>query len=251
MTPYYQDSEVIIYHGDQRQVLPALAGQYDFLLTDPPYGISYDASEKKHGHDTRAKNVHDDDKPFDARHLAALSVPSIIFGANCFASSLPDKHGWLSWVKTAPTALATDGKAGVKLRKADMELAWTNFVKRPQSFFFPWIGAAFDTTEEGRCDAGGREVRFHPTQKPIGLMRWCLDLAPKDCKVVIDPYMGGGSTLVAAAGIEGWRAIGIEIEESYCETAARRFDSRRCSQPRLDFPDYAPRKKRARTFADQ
>jgi len=224
MTPYYKDCNVVIYHGDNDRVLPALhaEGLFDFLLTDPPYNIKYDASEKKHGKDMSKDGigriaVEGDDSYFYAKKLAHLRVPSIIWGANCFASSLPDMNGWLTWLKTAPAAVASVSQAGVKLRKADMELAWTNFVRRPQAYMMQWIGTAFDDAD-GKLFLG---ENHHPTGKPIELMKWCLNLAPKECSVVIDPYMGGGSTLVAACCLDGWKGIGIELEEKYCEMAAR------------------------------
>ena len=231
MPLYYQDENVTIYHGDSRVILPLLSG-FDFLLTDPPYGIAYDSAEKKHGKDLSRSgmgsrtDVAHDDEPFDARHLAALSVPSIIWGANCFASTLPDKHGWLTWLKTFENAVASpDRPKGVKLRKADMELAWTSFVRRPQAYIMPWIGLPFDD-EDGRNMSP--EYRYvcgtttHPTKKPVELMKWCLSLAPKECRVVLDPYLGSGSTLVAATRIEGWKGVGIELEEKYCEMSALR-----------------------------
>ena len=66
-----------------------------------------------------------------------------------------------------------------------------------------------------------KEHRVHPTQKPLALMRWCLSLVP-DAETVLDPFAGSGTTLVAAR-LEGRKAIGIEINEKYCEAAANRL----------------------------
>ncbi len=236
MTPYYKDNDASIYHGDCREILPALAGQYDFLLTDPPYGIDYDTTESKHGHAHDARPIVGDAAIFNARPLESLKVPSIIWGANCFASSLSDQNGWLTWLKTAASAVASPDNKGVRLRKADMELAWTNFVRRPQAYMMQWIGAAFDSMEGQR----GND-QHHPTCKPFELMTWCLNLAPKTCCAVIDPYMGGGSTLVAAVCLEGWKSIGIEIEERHCELAAKRLRLCGDKSPRNDTGDAPPR----------
>jgi site-specific DNA-methyltransferase (adenine-specific) len=219
MLPYYQDTCTTVYHGDCREILSSLSEQYDFLLTDPPYGIAYDTTESKHGHKLDFNPIGGDATAFDARHLEALNVPSIIWGANCFASSLTDNPGWLTWLKTSPTAIAMEGiREGVRLRKADMEIAWTNFIRRPQAYMQQWIGIAFDSEDGQRSNE-----KHHPTCKPVELMTWCLDLAPRTCSTVLDPYMGGGSTLVAASYLKGWKSIGIEIEERYCEMAAKRL----------------------------
>jgi site-specific DNA-methyltransferase (adenine-specific) len=260
MKPYFQDKDAAIYHGDSHEVLPSLSGQYDFLLTDPPYGIDYDTTEGKHGHARDAKLIVGDAHPFDARSLDALKVLSIIWGANCFASSLSDQKGWLTWLKTAPSAVASHttvfaagvggfsvvkeiSNCGVRLRKADMELAWTNFLRRPQAYMMHWIGAAFDSTEGRR----GND-QHHPTCKPFELMTWCLNLAPKTCSVVIDPYMGGGSTLVAASCLDGWKSIGIELEERYCELAAKRLRLCGDKSPRNDTGATSPKCTRQADF---
>jgi len=227
MTPYYQRDGLTIYHSDAREVLPSLA--YDFILTDPPYGIAYDTAEKKHGHKLNYGPIAGDSTPYDPAPLLN-GTPAIIWGANCFASRLPDSPGWLAWVKTAVGATAsgvlsdeargallgyTGRQKGVTLRKSDLEMAWTNFIRRPQVFHLLWIGAKFDCLE-------GRG-RWHPTQKPVLLMSWCLSLAPKGITTVVDPYMGSGSTLIAAR-LGGLTAIGVEIDEKYCEAAARRLE---------------------------
>lgn len=73
-------------------------------------------------------------------------------------------------------------------------------------------------------EKGHKEKRYHPTQKPLRVMRWCIAQAPAECKTILDPFMGVGTTLLAAK-LEGREAVGIEREERYCEIAAKRLEA--------------------------
>jgi DNA modification methylase len=99
---------------------------------------------------------------------------------------------------------------------ADCELAWTNLAKAVRKTRYRWMGML----QEHMGDA--KEPRFHPTQKPLAVMTWALSQAPADTKTVLDPWMGSGTTLVAAK-LAGLSAIGIEREERYCEVAVTRL----------------------------
>lgn len=197
MKPYYDDGAVSIYHGDCREILPELS--VDAVIADPPYGIDYrpDGSMPK-------SRVYDavigDDEVFDPAWLLALDLPSILWGANHYASRLPDSKGWLVWRKRA-------------FYVADLEFAWTNCVARPAFIEVEWRGATRGW-ETG-------EPHLHPTQKPLSVMEWCLGMVPT-AAVVADPYMGSGTTLRAAKDM-GRRAVGIELDERYCEVAAQRM----------------------------
>ncbi len=201
--PYYEHAGITIYNADCREVIPGLP-KVDLVLTDPPYGISYDASHSKYLNGVDRGSAEWDIGPFDPSPVLVLGLPTIMWGGNCFSSSLPPSVGWLCWVKTA--------RDGADIRQADMELAWTNCIKRPRVFHHLWIGA-YRASESGFRN-------WHPTQKPEALMRWCLTLV--ESSSVLDPYMGSGTTLVAAKAA-GLTAIGIEIDESYCEVAAKRL----------------------------
>ena len=205
-TPYYDQDGITIYHADCRDVLPHLEpGSVDLVLTDPPYGIAYDASHSKYLNGVDYGEATWDREPFDPALILAMSVPSIIWGGNCFASRLPDSPQWLAWVKIT--------RQDANIRQADMELAWTNCVSRPRVFQHLWIGAYRDS-ESGIANV-------HPTQKPIALMKWCAELS-KTTGTILDPFMGSGTTLRAAKDL-GRKAIGIEIEERYCEIAVKRL----------------------------
>ena len=209
MTIYWQGDGITLYHGDCREETAWL--EADVLVTDPPYGINYKTGYK-HINDTDHSDIAGDNDAFDPTHLLAVKR-AVIFGGNNFASSLPDSGAWIVWDKTI--------KNDLKVRIAEAELAWTNCLQRTRVFRHLWSGA-FRDSERG--------TKYHPSQKPEILMGWVIGLVAKPGDVIADPYSGSGSTLVAAKG-RGHRAIGVELEERYCEIAARRLD-----QGVLEFP---------------
>ena len=205
-TPYYDEAGITIYRADCRDILPHLP-KVDLVLTDPPYGINHPTNYRERGRGNLAicrdyAPVYDDGKPFDPSHVLALNVPTVLWGGNYFASRLPERSGWLVWDKERPD----------DLDQATCELAWTNYVKGVRRFRFMW---------NGMLRATGEPLE-HPTQKPIELMKWVMGLRWTPAGTVLDPYLGSGSTIVAAKDL-GRRAIGIEIEEKYCEIAVRRL----------------------------
>lgn len=213
MKPYYSHAGIEIFHGDCREILSDI--DFQVMLTDPPYGISHPTDFLKRGRGNRAKcsnfaPVHGDAEPFDPAHLITPAA-TIIWGGNYFANQLPCKSGWLVWNKERPH----------ELDQATCELAWTNCVKGARVFNHLWNGMIRASENDGPLQ--------HPTQKPVALMKWCLSLRWVPDGVVCDPYMGAGGTLVAAKNL-GRPCIGIEIEEHYCEIAAKRL-----SQSVLDF----------------
>lgn len=206
-TPYYEHGGITIYHGDCRDIVPTL--DFDGLvLTDPPYGIAHPTNYKSRGRENLAScrdyaPIYDDDKPFDPQWLLSVGTARILWGANWYADKLPPSGGWLVWDKERPDSID----------QATCELAWTDCVKGVRRLRLLWNG----------CMRKGRETLVHPTQKPKALMRWAMSLKwTSRYRDVLDPYMGAGSTLRAAKDL-GRRAIGIEIEERYCEIAANRL----------------------------
>jgi site-specific DNA-methyltransferase (adenine-specific) len=192
MKPYYEDDAVVIYHGDARELLPAFPA-VDLLLTDPPYGIGQAANPFRQKHE--AKDW--DTEPVDAALLQACidhAKWAIVWGGNYFG--LPAHQRFLVWDKEQPEGFSS----------AMCEQAWTNILGPAKLF---------------RRRVVGYE-KWHPTQKPVELMRWCISLAPPAAEVVLDPFMGSGTTLRAAKDM-GRRAIGFEVDERYCEVAAKRM----------------------------
>jgi DNA modification methylase len=204
MTPYYgPHNGITIYHGDCRDVLDMWEGlrshSFDLLLTDPPYGHG----DRWSGGTWADHSMYDDAKRWDRQPIPMSDMMAlvriarwhIVWGGNYY--SFPPSRCWLAYVKTSlmPTL-------------ADFELAWTN-LDQPSKLI-----------REDRNPNGNRS-RHHPTEKPESVMRWALMQAPQS-NTVLDPFMGGGTTLVAAKRL-GRQATGIELDERYCEIAAKRL----------------------------
>lgn len=208
MTPYYQDDAVTIYHGDCREILRYdMDMVFDLVLADPPYGVGENAhriaSRTKLAKTTDYGDFDWDNEPATDEEIS-LSIGAgrnaIVWGGNYF--TLPPMRGWLVWDKQNSGNFA------------DAELAWTNIKMSVRIFRFLWNGMI-------RGGEANGVPRVHPTQKPIELMRWCIGFAPL-AQTILDPFMGSGTTLRAAKDL-GRKAIGIEIEERYCEIAAKRM----------------------------
>jgi len=208
-TPYYDEDGITIYLGDCKQVLPFI-GRVDVLLTDPPYGIDADNRDRilSRGKLATPRDYGEsnwDKEPPPRWFLEAAqdtAQVAILWGGNYYG--LPASSCWLVWDKDNGTN-----------DFADCELAWTNMNRAVRKFKWRWNGMI----QEQMGDK--KENRVHSTQKPLALMRWCLSLVP-EAKTVLDPFMGSGTTLVAAR-LEGRKAIGIEISERYCEAAVKRL----------------------------
>jgi site-specific DNA-methyltransferase (adenine-specific) len=216
MKPYYDQDGITIYNGDCLEILPQLTG-IEFLCSDPPYGINYShGSEKNDPWESKFVGVKvlGDDKPFDpAPFLKYKEI--VLWGGNHYASRLPDSSGWLLWDKRC-----MQGSNDM----SDAEMAWTNLIKSARIFYHVWNGF-LRQTEKGTA-------RVHPTQKPVDVMQWCIGFS-KTKGTICDPFMGSGTTLVAAKNL-GRRCIGIELDEKYCEIAAERL-----SQHVFDFGNLA------------
>lgn len=224
---------VTLYLGDCREILPRLEPQ-DALISDPPYGISFSHGGNDRSGIGKGKYatkfakvlIEGDADSFDPRPLLSLAEIVILWGSNHFANYLPPSAAWFVWDKRAASHHTNDF--------ADCEMAWTNRTGVARVFRHQWDGM-MKASERG-------EPRCHPTQKPVELMRWCLSQIP-DAKTIIDPYMGSGTTGVAAVK-GGLRFTGIEIDPGYFETACRRV-SEALSRPDLFVDQPAPAKQEA------
>jgi DNA modification methylase len=193
-----------LYLGDCRDIVPTLA-RPAAVITDPPYGIDYGNAgcfSASHGwRNTREGLSWDTSRP-PTQWLAWLGAAAdyvALWGGNYFADALPPSMGWLIWDK---------GQTDFSL--ADVEMAWTNRWQAARRLMLP---RAVLVTEGGA----------HPTQKPVAVMRFTIDkLRVPAGGVILDPYMGSGSTGVAAVQMRH-PFIGIEIEERYFDIACRRI----------------------------
>ena len=179
-----------LYLGDCKDIIHKL-GLVDAVVTDPPYGINITKSHRL----ALSRNLGGkdwDNAPADISILP--DVIKIIWGGNYF--NLPPTRGFLVWDKNNP------GRDF-----ADIEFAWTNINMVARRFIFRPMN----------MDGG----KLHPTQKPIALMEWCLGFLP-EAKVILDPFMGSGTTGVACSNL-GKEFIGIEKDPEYFEIACERI----------------------------
>lgn len=208
---YYEEKnpDLFVLHGDCLEILPLLP-KVDLVVTDPPYGIFKDTESS--GIMFGKETIYSVDKTateWDKRpSLEAITLAKnkadfwIIWGANYFADYLGASKGTLVWNKKTGDNTYADG-----------ELAFTNAVGTMRIFNHQWCGAFKDS------ERGMRAV--HPTQKPVQLMQWCIQKV-KDAQIILDPFLGSGTTLVACKELNR-NGIGIEISEKYCELSKKRL----------------------------
>lgn len=212
MTPYYEESGIVIYHGDCREILPSLP-KVDLVLTDPPYGIALNTDYSRFkSTDVQGRSytvVEGDGAVMDFTFLFSTANQCVVWGANNWPQQLPFdplRDGWLCWDKrtneTADAILGSPFEMAVVLGQRTYKM----------------IRLQHCGVKNGDGDRAGR---LHPTQKPVRLMRRVLELFQAST-TILDPFMGSGTTLRAAKDL-GRKAIGIEIEEKYCEIAANRL----------------------------
>jgi site-specific DNA-methyltransferase (adenine-specific) len=205
-----------LYLGDCREILPGLE-RPAAVISDPPYGISFQWANKRRvgknlvgsaKHQPEWDNIIGDDTTFEVSPWLEYDRV-ILWGANNFPG-LPSARCWLVWDKRRDQTPDHHG---------DAELAWSNIDGVIRVHRQVWRGLI----REGEENAA-KQRKVHPTQKPAALMRWCIQQAKvPPGGVVLDPYMGSGSTGVAAMQL-GHPFIGIEIDEGYFDTACRRIE---------------------------
>ena len=204
-TPYYDDGTCTIYHGDCLELLPDIDA--DVIVTDPPYGQAYVSGQGRE----RSAPISGDT---DTRQRDAVLAwwgdrPAVVFG---------------TWKKARPDGVRQVliwHKAGTGYPGGDLAVPWANTHEEVYVIGGPWDAPRSGSvlSIKGLC-AGDADRPDHPTPKPVPLMAELIAKCPPG--VILDPFMGSGSTLRAAKDL-GRRAIGIEVEERYCEIAAKRL----------------------------
>jgi len=187
----------------------------DMVFTDPPYGISIVGNQGTAGNfpgtsapRLKAKPIIGDESPFNPSHLIDLAPIVVLWGANHYADKLPPHSKWLIWDKKDGAFEGSD--------LGDCEIAWTNQKGAARLLHHTWQGMY-------RKGEGERSKRLHPTQKPIALTEWALDIMSVINKgIVLDPYGGSGSTLIACEKLDR-KCYMMEIDEHYCDVIIERW----------------------------
>jgi len=217
-TPDWQsdDGAIQLHCCDCAELLPTIdAGAVDAVVTDPPYGIAW----RGHNASTRSWNgIASDDGSLDLRPILSMGCTVVSFGANCYPEQLPHRGRWICWDKRT-----IDGACDAMLG-SPFELAWIN---RKTGF-----DRIYRVMHGGVVNADGHNAkRVHPTQKPIALMALIIKDFTSEGAIVIDPFMGSGTTGVACIRT-GRRFIGCEISREYFDIAVKRI-KRELAQPIL------------------
>jgi len=234
-TPYYQDDSVTIYNADCRQVLPFL--QFDLLLSDPPYGVTQQEWDTI-------------DSVFEMIRLAPLSV--FTTGERLLAhliNAMPNRyrHIWVWDRVNRNTDFLNASRRPMRSHELIAVFSETpNYQFQPVKWFGGLSGRRRGKGSMGNGSYGqfnlvnndsewkhprsiisvpGNKTNYqvHPTEKPVPLFEYLMQSYPAD--MTVDPWMGSGTTLVAARQL-GRKCVGIEINEEYCELAAKRLQQR-------------------------
>jgi DNA modification methylase len=206
-------SKVELIQGDCLEYMRTMAaGSVGCVVTDPPYGIGENRkavmSRGTSSEIYKRGGVIDygeftwDSQPATAEQISELrrvSKQQVIFGGNYFV--LPPSSSWIVWDKQNSGDFA------------DCELAWTSHKKAIRKFTWLWNGMIKEHPEQ----------RYHPTQKPLALMKWVLENYTQPGDTIFDPFMGSGTTGVACVQT-GRNFIGCEIDPGYFAIAKRRIE---------------------------
>lgn len=244
MKPYYEKDGIVIYHGDCREILPQLpTGSIDFIFTDPPYGHNNNNGDLAHrweealGLVSKGKAIAGNARPIandgpEANELVKFAFAEfkrlLVPGGCCCCCCCgggpdPQFARWSMWL---------DQEIGFKHMviwdKGGLGMGWhyrrnyeTVLIGEKSGASCKWYGGN-DVPNVFRISGIKPTEKDHPTPKPVELPKIFIELHSRPGELILDPFMGGGSTLVAAKQL-GRRAIGIELDEQWCELAVKRL----------------------------
>jgi DNA modification methylase len=200
---------------------------FDLAIVDPPYGIDaanvLSGTRRKSGKGAGLKTgfkSSDWDKSIPNQEyfdeIFRVSKHQIIWGANYMVEFLPNSQGWIVWDKNNGTT-----------NFADCELAYTSFDVATRIFRWTWNGML-------QGDMKNKEVRIHPTQKPIALYKWCLDRYGTTGDKILDTHLGSGSIAIACHDY-GFDLTACELDKDYYDAAMKRIDQHIRTNTKLSF----------------
>ena len=214
MIPYYEDDLVTLWNADCGDAIPEQVA--DVLITDPPYGVGLTAKKTKH-RETAASSTYDDD-PDEIRYLIGRVIPMAleVSGGRGLVFSGPA----MLWAYPEPAAVGC-----VFCPNGAGSSSWGFQCLHPVLFYGkdPYLADGLGRRPNGFSSTASLEQQFdHPCPKPMAWMNWAVNRASRVGETILDPFAGTGTTLVAAKRL-GRKAVGIEIDEHYCEIAAGRL----------------------------
>jgi len=187
---------------------------FDLAIVDPPYGIDMAQEMYKRGKTCKANGFKEHlNKDWDKNipsleyfnELFRISNNQIIWGANYFTKYLPATMGWIFWYKMQDNFSFSDG-----------EFAFTSFQKKARYFGYA------RGNESGFSPKGNKEIRIHPTQKPVALYKWLLDKYAKQGDKILDTHLGSGSIAIACHDY-GFDLTACELDKEYFDKAIHRI----------------------------
>ena len=203
----------VFLNGDCMEGMKEIPDKYfDLAIVDPPYGINMDGG--KIGGDNLGVAKNHVKKEWDSlppekeyfEQLMRVSKEQIVWGANHYISKIPfDSSCWLVWDK--------DNTGNF----ADCELAWTSFDTAVRKFRYRWNGMLQE-------DMKNKEIRIHPTQKPVALYHWLLNNYAEEGDKILDTHVGSASSLIACHDM-GFEYLGFELDEDYYRMASERLEA--------------------------
>jgi site-specific DNA-methyltransferase (adenine-specific) len=214
MKPYYEDEWVAIYHGDCLEITEWL--EADVMITDPPYGVEF--AGKTHKEKPRPQGGYSSYEDTPENH-AAVVIPAVE-----------------KFVRTGKRAMLTPGvrnllnypkprhMGAIYYPAGNGSNPWGFSCWQPILYYGsdPFLTDRKGSRPDSFSSTATTKTKDHPCPKPIEVMNWFVNRCSRPGELIADPFMGSGTTLVAAKAL-GRKAIGVEIEEKYCEIAAERL----------------------------